>query len=72
MGGMSIIHWVILGVIAMFFFGPSRLPKMGQSLGEAIRGFKKGLEGTLDEDEKSRDQISGTGDQPKKDENPKA
>lgn len=34
---------LILG-IALLFFGPSRLPGLGKSLGEAIRGFKKGLE----------------------------
>lgn len=39
---------LILG-IALIFFGPSRLPGLGRSLGDAIRGFKKGLEG---EDEK--------------------
>lgn len=40
---------LILG-IALIFFGPSRLPGLGRSLGDAIRGFKKGIEG---EDEKS-------------------
>ncbi len=27
----------------MLFFGPSRLPQLGQSLGKALRGFKEGL-----------------------------
>ena len=29
--------------LAMLLFGPSRLPALGASLGEAIRGFKRGL-----------------------------
>jgi len=33
---------VIVG-LALLFFGPSRLPGLGKSMGEAIRGFKKGL-----------------------------
>ncbi|HTO95916.1 MAG TPA: twin-arginine translocase TatA/TatE family subunit [Myxococcales bacterium] len=36
---------VILG-LALLFFGPSKLPQLGNSLGQAIRGFKKGLNET--------------------------
>jgi sec-independent protein translocase protein TatA len=43
MGGLSIWHILLLVLIAMVFFGPSRLPQLGQSLGKAIRGFKEGL-----------------------------
>lgn len=45
---MSPSIWQILIVIAIFailFMGPSRIPGIGKSLGEAIRGFKKGLDG---------------------------
>jgi sec-independent protein translocase protein TatA len=40
---------LILG-IALLFFGPSRLPGLGKSLGEAIRGFKKGISELEDEE----------------------
>ncbi len=42
---MSPSIWQILIVlgIALLFFGPKRLPGLGKSLGEAIRGFKKGI-----------------------------
>lgn len=40
---------LVILVLALLFFGPSKLPKLGASLGEAIRGLKKGLAG---EDEK--------------------
>lgn len=43
MGEFSISHLLILAVILLFIFGPSRLPGLGQSLGKAIRGFKDGL-----------------------------
>jgi len=43
MGEFSIAHILIFGAILLIFFGPSRLPALGQSLGKAIRGFKEGL-----------------------------
>ena len=43
MFGMGVPELMVVLVIALVFFGPSRLPSLGKSLGEAIRGFKKGL-----------------------------
>lgn len=43
MGEFSITHLLLLGIIVLIFFGPSRLPALGQSLGKAIKGFKQGL-----------------------------
>jgi TatA/E family protein of Tat protein translocase len=43
MGEFSIAHWLIVLVILLLFFGPSKLPGLGASLGKAIRGFKAGL-----------------------------
>ncbi len=43
MGEFSLTHILLLAVIVLIFFGPSRLPALGQSLGKAIRGFKSGL-----------------------------
>lgn len=34
---------LLIAGIALLLFGPSRLPGLGKSMGEAIRGFKKGL-----------------------------
>lgn len=44
---MSVGPWQLLLIagILLIFFGPSRIPGLGKSLGEAIRGFKKGLGG---------------------------
>jgi sec-independent protein translocase protein TatA len=53
MGEFSIWHILIVGVLAMLFFGPSKLPQLGKSMGEAIRGFKKGL----NEDEPPAPQV---------------
>ncbi|UXR63371.1 twin-arginine translocase TatA/TatE family subunit [Bdellovibrio bacteriovorus] len=43
MGEFSLTHILLLAVIFLIFFGPSRLPQLGQSMGKAIRGFKQGL-----------------------------
>jgi len=34
---------LVILALALLFFGPSKLPQLGSSLGQAIRGFKKGL-----------------------------
>ncbi len=43
MGEFSLTHWLVIAVIGIVFFGPKRLPALGQSLGESIRGFKKAM-----------------------------
>lgn len=53
--------WQILIVLAivLIIFGPSRIPGLGKSIGEAIRGFKKGLsDDEIDVTESSKEQIS--------------
>jgi sec-independent protein translocase protein TatA len=34
---------VVVLVLALLFFGPSKLPQLGASLGQALKSFKKGL-----------------------------
>lgn len=47
MGDLAPSHLLLLLVIVLIFFGPSRLPGLGKSVGQAIKGFKDGLkEGT--------------------------
>ena len=45
MGGFSIWHWLVVLVIVVVIFGTKRLKNVGEDLGEAVRGFKKGLNG---------------------------
>ena len=52
MGGLSLWHWLIVLVIVVLVFGTKRLKNVGEDLGEAVRGFKKGLNG---EDDKAAD-----------------
>jgi sec-independent protein translocase protein TatA len=34
---------VVILALALLFFGPSKLPQLGASLGQALKSFKKGL-----------------------------
>ncbi len=58
MGEFSITHLLLVAAIFLLFFGPSRLPQLGQSLGKAIRGFKQGLsEIEVEAKELKKDQL---------------
>ncbi len=62
--GISFWHLVILLVVVLLFFGPQRLPGLGKSVGEAIKGFKKGLEDTEIDVTGSQEQLhKGEGQQ---------
>jgi sec-independent protein translocase protein TatA len=43
MGSMSLSHWLIVAIVVLLVFGPSRLGQIGSGLGEGIKNFKKGL-----------------------------
>lgn len=37
------MHLVAILAVALFFFGPTKLPELGKGIGEGIRNFKTGL-----------------------------
>ena len=51
--GPSIWQILIVVVIVLFIFGPKRIPGLGKSLGEAIKGFRKGIKDDNPESEDS-------------------
>jgi sec-independent protein translocase protein TatA len=56
MGGLSLWHWLIVLVIVVLVFGTKRLKNVGQDIGEAVKGFKKGMN---DHDGKPPEQLPG-------------
>lgn len=42
-GSLGAPELIVIFVVALLVFGPSKLPELGKSLGEAIRGFKKAI-----------------------------
>jgi sec-independent protein translocase protein TatA len=37
------MHLLVILAVALFFFGPSKLPELGKGIAEGIRNFKSGL-----------------------------
>jgi sec-independent protein translocase protein TatA len=46
MGLDNPVHILILLIVVLLVFGAKRLPEIGRSLGEGMRGFKDSLSGT--------------------------
>ncbi|MBS1765838.1 MAG: twin-arginine translocase TatA/TatE family subunit [Acidobacteria bacterium] len=41
MGNLGFGELLLIGAVLLLFFGPSRLPELGKSLGKGIQEFKK-------------------------------
>jgi sec-independent protein translocase protein TatA len=50
MFGLGVPELMVILVIALVIFGPSKLPQIGSGLGKAIRDFKKGVTEKDDEE----------------------
>jgi len=61
MGSFSIWHWLIVLLVVVLIFGTKKLRNMGHDLGNAVKGFKDGIQAP-DEDqsaEKERTTVEG-------------
>jgi sec-independent protein translocase protein TatA len=58
-------HLIIILVIALVVFGPSKVSDVGSSLGKAIRGFKKSMNELTDDEGTNNGRIEGKGKQRK-------
>lgn len=52
MGSFSIWHWLIVLVIVALIFGTKKLRNMGEDLGGAVKGFKKGMDDAANDPDK--------------------
>ena len=50
---ISVQELLIVLLIVLVIFGPSQLPKLAKTIGESLKGFKKGME---EEQPKKREQ----------------
>ena len=57
MFGIGMPELIVIFIVALVVFGPSKLPDIGKSLGEAIRGFKKSVNETEKSSEESEKKI---------------
>jgi sec-independent protein translocase protein TatA len=73
MGSFSIWHWIIVLVVVLLVFGTKRLRGAGRDLGEAVKGFKKGISdddkpvGELDDQSQHRDSDGTVSGKPRQD-----
>ena len=61
MAGLGVTELLVILGIAVLLFGGSKLPKLGQALGESITNFKKGVKEAdkSDDDTKKIDKDNG-------------
>jgi sec-independent protein translocase protein TatA len=51
--GLGFKEMLLIGAALLIFFGPSKLPELGKSLGESIHAFKKASKEIMDTGEES-------------------
>ena len=51
MGGFSLVHWIILGIVILLLFGGNRFSAM---MGDVAKGLKSFKQGMADDDEEAK------------------
>ncbi|MGG1634965.1 twin-arginine translocase TatA/TatE family subunit [Paenibacillus sp. NRS-1760] len=52
MPNIGVAGIVLLVILGLLLFGPSKLPQLGRAIGTTLSEFKKGAKGLIDQDEK--------------------
>jgi sec-independent protein translocase protein TatA len=58
-------HLLIILVVALFIFGPKKLPELGQGLGKGIRSFRDSMKAGADDREKIDTPVTQQTETPK-------
>jgi sec-independent protein translocase protein TatA len=58
-------HLLVILVIALFVFGPKKLPELGQGLGKGIRSFRDSMRNVTAEEPEKVEPSAKSGEQPK-------
>lgn len=53
MGGIGTTEILVIAVVALVLFGPSKIPEFARQLGRAVNMFKKGLKEGMEDDDVS-------------------
>ena len=58
-------HLLIVLVVALFIFGPKKLPELGQGLGKGIRSFRDSMKAATEAPDKIETPATTTTETPK-------
>ena len=71
MFGLQPLHIVVIVVLALLIFGPSRIPEVARSLGRSVVEFQRAATSIPEEMRKAADEIPATKSEAKADSEPK-
>ncbi|MGE6256465.1 twin-arginine translocase TatA/TatE family subunit [Heyndrickxia sporothermodurans] len=54
MGNLGFGEIMLIVIVALLVFGPSKLPQLGKAAGETLREFKRGMKGIMEDDTKDK------------------
>ncbi len=58
MGGLGTTEIIVLAVLILILFGPSKIPDFAKQCGRAVNMFKKGMKEGLEDDETPKKDVS--------------
>lgn len=56
-GGLGMTEILIIALVILLFFGGKKIPELMKGLGQGVRSFKEGVNGTLDETDVDKDET---------------
>jgi sec-independent protein translocase protein TatA len=57
MGGMSIWHWLVVGVIVLLLFGRGKISELMGDVAQGIKAFKKGMAEDKDDEASVKEPV---------------
>ncbi|GAB2719905.1 twin-arginine translocase TatA/TatE family subunit [Paenibacillus thermoaerophilus] len=60
MSTIGIPGLILIFLVALLLFGPSKLPELGRAFGRTLREFKNGAKDIIEDDDKERDRKDVT------------
>jgi sec-independent protein translocase protein TatA len=55
--GLGPIHIILIIIVALLLFGPSKLPELGKAFGKTLREFKNGTKDIMNDDDNEAPQA---------------